>query len=131
MGLKPLLGHYKGKIAHGGCPQGCAEDAAAATNPSTDPTQARVEETGTNYPFAVQSYRLHLFPLRNQTGQLSVLIPADNHNLSCLLLLPFPQSQPLLSLAHTYTDLLPLPRLELRLTSGAFLVWFYLLFYSC
>lgn len=113
MGLKPLLGHYKGKIAHGGCPQGCAEDAAAATNPSTDPTQARVEETGTNYPFAVQSYRLHLFPLRNQTGQLSVLIPADNHNLSCLLLLPFPQSQPLLSLAHTYMDLLPLPRLEL------------------
>lgn len=70
----------------------------------------------------MQSYRLHLFPLRNQTGQLSVLIPSDNHNLSCLLLPPFSQSQLLLPLSHTYTDFLLSPSLELGLTSGMFLL---------
>lgn len=64
-----------------------------------------LRETGTNYPSAVQRYRLHLFPLRNQTGQLSVLIPPDNHNLSCLLLPPFSQSQLLLPLSHTHTQI--------------------------
>lgn len=94
--------------------QNPSEDAVpAATSPSADLAPSRAEETGTNYPSAVQSYRLHLFPLRNQTGQLSVLIPPDNHNLSCLLLPPFSQSQLLLPLSHTYTDFLLSPSLEL------------------
>lgn len=101
------------------CTQGRGGDAAqASSSPSTDLAPARAEQTGTNYLPAAPSYRLHLFPLRNQTGQLSVLIPPDNQNLSCLPLPPFSQSQLLLPLSHTYTDFLLPPSAELWLTSG-------------